>query len=280
MEVRQVDMTPQMAGRLLETNTRNRHVNRARVAMWAQTMRDGLWQANGQPIILSTDGRLLDGQHRLLACLEANVTVPMLIVTGVASEAQYTMDTGRPRSLADMLALRGEQNVNILASALKALVRLDRYGIRAGFDMQTAHYPVTYEQAFAYLKQHPTLRADIVECERIYRHTGIPLKIIILWYELFYRADADAASMFFTQLASGVGLDADNPILVLRERARRLRDTNQLHTTLGVITVSAIGIKAWNMFRAGASCQTLAFRAAGRVESFPQVSGLEESQHA
>lgn len=100
-------VTPHMAKEWLERAEPNRHFNQSYAAMFADDMRNGRWENNGQPIILDTAGRLLDGQHRLSAVLASGMSIAMLIVRGVATQSIRTIDTGRPRSVGNILQING-----------------------------------------------------------------------------------------------------------------------------------------------------------------------------
>ncbi len=53
------------------------------MAEYANAMKSGEWKYNGESIKVCTDGSLLDGQHRLEACIESGVTFDTLLVTNL-----------------------------------------------------------------------------------------------------------------------------------------------------------------------------------------------------
>ena len=93
-------ITPEQAEDLLLRNDHNRSIETARVLQYAQDLRRGEWQINGEAIKVADTGRLLDGQHRLMAILEADTPMTTLLITGMPETTQETMDQGRPRSFA------------------------------------------------------------------------------------------------------------------------------------------------------------------------------------
>ena len=86
---------------------------------YAADMGDGHWQFNGEAVKFAGDGSLLDGQHRLAAIIEADVVLPLLVVRGLASSAQETVDGGAKRKFSDVLKLRGEPNADHLAAVAR-----------------------------------------------------------------------------------------------------------------------------------------------------------------
>src|SRR5262245_16276311 len=98
-------ITPESATNWLRANQHNRPVRRRHVAFLAKQITDGHWQLNGQTIIISEDEQVLDGQHRLLAVIEAGRQIQSLVVYGVDPVAFKTIDTGAVRTGADALCL-------------------------------------------------------------------------------------------------------------------------------------------------------------------------------
>lgn len=64
-------ITPDRAKQLLEMNTRNRNVLHSNLDILTEEIRKGRFVANGDAIRIAKDGTILDGQHRLLACVRA-----------------------------------------------------------------------------------------------------------------------------------------------------------------------------------------------------------------
>lgn len=103
--VRQI--TPDMAYGLLTKNTKNyRRISPTVVQRYAEVMRRGEWELNGEPITFAKDGTLLNGQHRLTAVVESGATVQMLVVTGIDNDV-VTYDDGKIRSSVDIARAQG-----------------------------------------------------------------------------------------------------------------------------------------------------------------------------
>lgn len=66
-------VTPAMATEWITKNrSKNRKVSEATVLKYAEDMRSGRWVLNGETIIMDKAGNIIQGQHRLLACIEAS----------------------------------------------------------------------------------------------------------------------------------------------------------------------------------------------------------------
>lgn len=115
-------ITPHIAKEMLERMETNRPLSDTTAKRYARDMADGRWNNNGQGIVLSEDGTLLDGQHRLRAVLISQATLAMLVVRGVDKRTFITMDSGKTRTLSDVLAIQGyKYTVQTAASAGAAL---------------------------------------------------------------------------------------------------------------------------------------------------------------
>jgi len=97
-------ITPALAKEfLLRNKSDNRVVRKAWVKNLATAISRGEWVTTHQGIAFSTDGTLIDGQHRLLAIVEANTPVTMAVTYDVASpNAFMAIDQGLRKTSADV----------------------------------------------------------------------------------------------------------------------------------------------------------------------------------
>jgi hypothetical protein len=65
----------------------------------------GEWIPTHQGVAFAKSGKLIDGQHRLEAIVEANIPVEMLVVTGVRDDAYKVLDNGIKRTMADLTGM-------------------------------------------------------------------------------------------------------------------------------------------------------------------------------
>jgi len=98
-------VTPELAEKFLATNTNNRPVRPTHVRALAHSIMRGEWVVSHQGIAFSTQGVLLDGQHRLRAIVVAGTPVQMVVTTGVSESAFKVIDCGVRRTLADLTQL-------------------------------------------------------------------------------------------------------------------------------------------------------------------------------
>ena len=108
---------------LLTLNKGNRWVRRRLVEYLRDQIIAGDWRSDHpQPIVFSDSGRLIDGQHRLMAIAEAEVrpdaAVFVRIETGVEDSLREYLDTGITRSLADRVAFVSDEKSNKIIAQL------------------------------------------------------------------------------------------------------------------------------------------------------------------
>jgi hypothetical protein len=160
----QTYITPADAQRLLDATAianetlypekLNRTVNPDLVSEYAQTMLDGKWLCNGKTVVLDATGAVLNGQHRLLACIEADCGFETWVAQGVEREARYTIDSNT-RTLEDILYMKGEENnLQLLASTLTLLVRYEQGDSDSSFS-------ATPDEILELLERHPEIRSHV-----------------------------------------------------------------------------------------------------------------------
>lgn len=143
-----VTITPEMAAELLGKNVKNRKISKPLVESYARDMTSEKWLFTGEAIKLSSSGKLLDGQHRLLACIKADVPFTSLIIYELDDEAQDVLDTGRSRSVADVLTLQGHSHATRLASACRWMMN-----VKNGY----ARRKISHTEMLTTFRKHPGL---------------------------------------------------------------------------------------------------------------------------
>lgn len=237
-----VKVTPELATEWLGKNIHNRSIRKTVVEKYARDMSNGAWLLNGEAIKFAADGTMIDGQHRCLAVVESSATVEMLVIRGLVSESQDTMDAGSRRTASDMLHLHGHINSSTLAStASKVSVYLragGRYDSRAGTG-------VTNHEISDLITRDPLLVSSVEYAKHARTSLLSPSTLAFCWWVLM-RIDAEDAEEFFRGLVHGDELLRTNPVLVLRNRLADLR-ASTARTPERVLV--ALVFKAWNAYR-------------------------------
>jgi hypothetical protein len=118
-EAIRVIVTPTCAEQAMKLNTGNRHVIKSNVEYMALVMKSGEWcDDHIQGIAFSETGRLIDGQHRLMAVIASRKPVLMRVDTGASESVRQHLDMGKARRLCDRVDLLPEKFENKLATEL------------------------------------------------------------------------------------------------------------------------------------------------------------------
>ena len=109
MTIKKERITPEIATQILATNIdRNRPVNVSRVGMYEHDMLTGKWVDNGETIKIDSEGRLVDGQHRLRAIERSGVPLWLWVARGVSPDAFETVDVGLTRTPRQLFNMSGD----------------------------------------------------------------------------------------------------------------------------------------------------------------------------
>lgn len=261
-----VEVTPEMATEWLKKNLNNRNTRGRVVSQYAADMLAGRWRLNGDAIRFNGNGELLDGQHRLLACVEAGCSFMTVIIKGLSSAEKVTFDAGIKRKFSDILKWRGERNPNQLAASLRAAWTYETYPNPAGLTT-----PPSHQQLLEFLNANPDIRASVDVGLHVRRILKVPPTSISLVHLYGHRVAAEDAADFFEKLSVGAGIQEGSPILALR-RYLELRALERVKPKTEYFT--ALVIKAFNLYRSGEEVELLRWRAGGAAaETYPRVVG-------
>jgi hypothetical protein len=257
-----VRITPEEAGDMLACNRKNRKLDKRNVSLLRDAIAQGEWYMNGEAIIFSADGALLNGQHRLHAIIAAGVSVDVLVVRGVDPESFKTLDSGRVRRAGEVLAMDGEKNGNNVASAIQALLAFVDAGGRLYGGSCGHGRKATAATCQRVLQAHPAIRDSVREMGRnpLYRSQHATL----LHY-LFSGVSKHVAQAFSDVMAEGSS-DIGRPFVLFRESLVRCPVCSENR-----LSYAAKAIKAFNAELSGDRPKMFKFLAS---EEFPTIAGL------
>lgn len=267
-------VSPELAKEWLGFNTKNRRLDKRNVSHLCDAITQGEWYMNGEAIIFSDDGRLLNGQHRLWAIIMAGKGADAMIVRGVDREAFRTLDSGRVRRAGEVLAMDGEKNSNKVAAAVQALLAFVDGGGKFYGGSCSYGRKATPSACQRILERHPGIRDSVREVNRNCLYSSQHAATL---HYLFSRVDKSVAADFVDVLAVGHP-DLGRPFVVFRESLVRspIRSENR-------VAYAAKAIKAFNAELSGERPKMFKYLAAqvdsnGKKrdgEDFPTVSGLD-----
>jgi hypothetical protein len=233
---RLVLITPDVAEEWLRSNQGNRNVRERWIAQIASAMQEGRWVVNGDTIKFASDGRLLDGQHRLLACVRAQIPFLAYVIKGLDSTVFDTIDQNKSRSTADILRSRGEIYCMDLGRLLTLVWRYQK-------DCLGKSLMPSNQERNLLLELNPELRDSLRKVRELCIKPIMPdsLSAFILWAGS--KIDEQATALFLAGVATGEDLEAGHPALVLRNTAisSRSRYVKSWHDLLCAYAFKALG---------------------------------------
>lgn len=270
-QCRWVKISPELAMRWLEgeVNHNNRTIRDAHVRRLSEDMKQGRWRGmNGEAIRFDGKGRLVDGQHRLWACVVANVSFDSLVIDDVDEDDYSTIGIGAKKSLADFLGpMGGEKNVHLLASAIR-LVYLWQHRL-LGNMKDGKSFPTIAELEIT-LRDHPNIRDSVNTLSGMSatRRLLNPTYGTLIHYAGTLENKSASVHSFLERLGTGLGLEADDPVYHLRKFLLSQQGPAAGHRRPGKQYMLALAIKAWNFSKKNERIKALIFRV---DETFPAL---------
>lgn len=247
-----------------QSDWRNRHLDRKYVLSLAEQMQSEEWANNGETIKFSGN-RLLDGQHRLSAIIEAGVTVEMLVVRSLDHTTFDTIDVGKRRTPGAIFGIEGIPHATVVVAAMKWAIRYDH-----NITVESRVNMTSHELLRTFRQEYPDLPEFIESYWKVRKQMPKGLVSAGVFFGFGYLiadASTDKAWAFLSRLADGANLPEAHPVLTLRKylmddihQARRDRDRQFLWFT-----------RAWNAFMEGRTIKYLRF--CKLLDEFPQIVG-------
>lgn len=207
-------ITPERAQLYLKKNhPRNRPISRQNVESLANEFKEGRYILTNDAIAFDTEGRLIDGQHRLSAIIRANLTLAMRVVTDLDTRAFAVINTGKKRADHERLYMMGED----IDKQTTGLIRAVAGGADGPARMplfQTRHLLHKLKEAIDFTKSHmPAGRS----------HQAVRAVVCRAWFT----ADRDRLEEFCKVIVnSQVSSNADGAAVLLVKKCGGFEWTN------------------------------------------------------
>ena len=218
-EVMQV--TPEIALSILTNkNCKNRNISKANLRNLTNAMLNGEWKLTNQGISFDRDGNLLDGQHRLQAIIESEVTCTMLVGKNMDPAIFNCIDTGKARTAGDTLDIAGSTNGKTIAAAVKLV---GFYEELAPDNAWSSFNKPSHEKIRKnYLKEHDLYEEAAITVRdkaRQARHL-LPASIVVAFYVLASKRGWPARKIdfFLDKIYIGASLQPDDVCLSFRNQ--------------------------------------------------------------
>ncbi|MCE6959246.1 hypothetical protein LAZ40_09295 [Cereibacter sphaeroides] len=244
-QVRMLTVTPDIARRWLNRfNRSNRKIQANHVEMIKRDILKENWMVNAQPICFTgdpeaagddDDARLLNGQHRLMACVQAGIPIEVPIAVNIPEEAFATYDIHAKRTLRKGSGVRVDDRV--VAAAARLQWKTDN-----GIPFETRMSPSATE-----IKDTIDAHPGMLECfPRARRLDALASAGVMTWFIYHVTSEnPDWGNDFLNGLESGDLLEKGNPILSLRNVMIGQRGEKSRVDVLGILESGWTSYKAW-----------------------------------
>ena len=255
-------VTPELAKIYLSTNEKNRSVKERKLIRFANDIMLGKWKEDtGETIKFSKCGKLIDGQHRLLAVIKANKPIDIHISEGHEYSIFDVLDTGTSRSVSDAFSIAGIKMANTIPSIIATYNWLKNGSMTSRVDNSKSSSQIL-EQYYL----------DVEHWENMARasHTYyLSINKIIApstiggTYAYLYDINSVIANKFFNQLCTGYGIENESVSLL---RNQLTKDKLSMYKMSSQMKFAFI-IKTWNAYVSGKTIKQLKFNP--DLEPFP-----------
>jgi hypothetical protein len=245
-------ITPELAEQYLKKNTGNRPVKKENIRFMEAQLIAGAWKVAPDAIGFDWNDRLINGQHRLMACIETGIPFQANVMFGLDPDTYNITDTGIKRSLGDALGAIGVKNPMLKAAICKFVIEYKK-GKSINVNSNSSNklkLTNQYGRDF-YEKNDKKVEAAATIGQYVYSGNHIFSASTIGGFAyIFSEIDEEDCKLFFEMFRLGEGLKKGYPVLTLRTVLLNDLSAKQKFPAR---TKYAMMIYAWNAYRTGKS---------------------------
>lgn len=267
-------ITPERARHYLKRNRTNRAVKEDNLIKITNDLINGNFKLSHQALAFDWNGNLIDGQHRLMAVVESNISANMYVAYNCDPENFKIIDCGTSRTTSDVLKRAGANSYAAVGAAIRLILWASvRYATNRteGAVKLRKHYTITNSETVEFFEEHKNLIQILTAKTGHLRHLNPSLlpsaTIAFMFIANTVHGDYTVAYEFLERVASGANLQAGSVELAFLKFVN-MRSFDTQNYKKGEYMLSAY-IKAFNRYMRGDVM--LQFRV-GNVEPLPSIS--------
>lgn len=222
-------ITPEIARDWLDRNTGNRPFKPGKIAEYATAIESGEWKLTGDAIRFSSTGKLIDGQNRLQAIVNAGKAVQSVVMMGLGDDIFDVIDSGSPRSKSDTVFVKYQ----LPSAKSKLLSSTANIAVQFHLGQTAFKSKVINKDLLEFIDNNLDILDAVNYIQDNTPHESPVTKSIVTAFFFFaQRTDRPLAEQFVLRFMVGVVTGANDNLLHLRNAcvsARNLR--RQLQTT-------------------------------------------------
>ena len=268
--IQKVLITKELATSLLSTMVNNRNVKETSLKRLVQEINGGTWVVNnGETIKINNHGRLVDGQHRLLAVIKTNKPTEMYITFNCDEDSIATVDTGSVRTLANILKINNIKHYSTVGGIVQSESVIIKGFPTKDLASNTSHK--SFKKILEVVKQKSDYLYFVCrESDKL--NKKFPLlstAFITKYFNVFYKIDVDTCFDFFNKLCKGTDMDSS----IYLFRSIMIKDATKSIKKMSPREKEALFIKCWNHYVDGNELKILRWQPS--IQDFPKVKRIE-----
>lgn len=263
-----ITITPAKAKMLLAVGCPQRDIDKANVASFKALIQTGQFLTTHQGFAFNSRGEMIDGQHRSLACVEADEPIMVQASFNQPDVNFMAFDRGKKRSLVDDIVTMGIADGSI-APIAQAAGRL-LFHFHAGRLPWNLTPRPSANDIVALFERHALLLDTarwVVSHSRAPKPPGGPYAAFLT---LFREINESMAMKFAEQISIGANIEDRDPAMVLRNSLAS-SGTRKVKINRNAFMVRFV--RAWNNHLAGRKVASLS--SALDDGNFPKISGYK-----
>jgi hypothetical protein len=217
---------PTTAEKIFNERVGNRPIHLSTAKLYAKAMEDGRWKPSSQ--ISFCNGRLDDGQHRMMASILSGCTFEGTIYYHDDPDTFAVFDIGKKRTNGDILSKHGKKYANSLSACLQLMEKINSStGLPKGIGGNTRVIIPTYE-ILDVLAKYPDIEYSVAQIHNNQKYFKIPpASTAALHYVIrnkLKKADHAKVDTFIVdRLFKGLELKEDDPVFAFRKHLLNLK---------------------------------------------------------
>lgn len=264
-----VEIEPEEAQEIFDKRQSNRPINQGMVNRYAKAMSEGKWKPC--TTISFCEGKLEDGQHRMLACILSGEPFKGFAHFHSDPDMFETYDQGHKRSNADVLAIAGYSNTKTMAQALQVLEKIEsKQGITdaTGGAQRKTIQPYEIQEVYNKYSEDADIGFSCYIADKYKHYFKVPrVPVAVLHYYLrreeLRKSPTQTAytsdTFIVDKLLKGLNLSEGDPVFAFRNFINRSY-AHQTHVGIQQIPHRHVifgGIAVWNKWVKGKTMKRL-----------------------
>lgn len=252
-----ITITPAIAENWLQRNTDNiRKPMTPSIGEYAEAMKKGQWDFNGDPIRFNKDGVLVDGQNRLMSCIASSKPFTSVVVYGI--ESAINVDVGRKRNVAQLVAHEGFNDSAQVSAAVNGIHNFRSKNGTSFSQVGHGQKILTKADAVEFARANATNLIHSVNATKkagkVFGKWGLHSTLHFLFAE---KAGNALADNFYEMLSTGANLTNTSPVRHLMLRLTEEKGNKNKKMTSNAY--AGLIIKCWNAWISGQEMQRLTY---------------------